>query len=677
MVWGDIISKFITCFITVFLIIASIWVVDAASVSKVSIGETSNTASPSPNDAPIASGVIQPSQPSQNTASATVPSYYMFSTSAAYHNDYGLAYPVTFEFSIPADSSNLKAYKMYTTSGTWSQIIEKNSNDFFNGIEAVRFDYTQNKAYVSVAFDANSNDIYLKIVDSNNNQVGTYNQIDKYYDNRQAAVAVTADDYWGIISTSDAQFDQCIDAFRQRHIWITPAIITEWAGIPADWTSIQRNLDEGYVEPASHSQTHPDVPFNNYDSEIGGSKSDIINNLNLPALNKRGSQEYIYAWIEPYGSSDNTERAKLGQYKYLVDRSTEVDYTSYSTWDSVNGLYRRIGATIEADDQSLTGWSPPFPGTEVLNSKFDSVVAAGGIYVIYFHPVGVKLTDLLPHLDYIKERTNIWYAGFGHLYEYDIAAKSIAVSTVTIPVASFTVSPTSGATDTTFTFTDTSSNSPTSWSWDFGDGGTANGQSATHKFTTAGTYNVILTATNGAGSSTATQSVVVSSVISKPIASFTVSRTSGTTYTTFTFTDTSSNSPTSWSWDFGDGGSASGQRVKHQFTTAGTYTVTLTATNDAGSSTATQSVVVRISKPVASFTVSPTSGTTHTTFTFTDTSSNSPTSWSWNFGDGGSASGQSVTHQFTKVKTYKVKLTATNGAGSSTAIQSVPVLRHL
>ena len=675
--------KFNTLFIVIFLIIASISVIDAASLSISSKGETSNTASPSPNDAPKTSGVTQPSHNnalSIASIASSVPSYYKFSTSATYHNDYGLAYPVTFEFSIPAGSSNLKAYKMYTDGGTWSQIIEKKSTDFFNGIEAVRFDYTNNKAYVSVAFDANSDDIYLKIVDSDNNLVGTYNQIDKYYDNRKAAVAATADDWFGQphdqFDPENEIYNQCLDAFRQRHIWITPAIVTDPYGIPANWINIQKNLDEGYVEPASHTRTHSDVPFIDYDSEIGGSKSDIINNLNLPALNKRGSQEYVYAWVEPYGSSDSTERAKLGQYKYLVDRSTVPDYTSYSTWDAVNGLYSRIGITIETDDQKIADWAPPFPGTSALNSKFDSVVATGGIYVMYFHPESFNLADLLPHLDYIKERTNIWYAGFGHLYEYAIASKSVVVSTVTIPAASFTVSPTSGTTDTTFTFKDTSSNSPTSWSWKFSDGGSASSQNVTHKFTTAGTYTVNLTATNGAGSSIATQSVVVSSAISKPVTSFTVSPTSGTTDTTFTFKDTSSNSPTSWSWKFSDGGSASSQNVTHKFTTAGTYTVNLTATNGAGSSIATQSVVVSsvILKPVPSFTYTPTSGiTTSKTVTFTDTSSNNPTTSAWTFGDGGTANGKTVTHQFTKSGSISVKLTTGNSGGSATLTKTISV----
>ncbi|MES1242301.1 MAG: PKD domain-containing protein [Acidobacteriota bacterium] len=52
------------------------------------------------------------------------------------------------------------------------------------------------------------------------------------------------------------------------------------------------------------------------------------------------------------------------------------------------------------------------------------------------------------------------------------------------------------------TFTDASQGTPTSWSWNFGDGGTATGQNATHSFK-AGSYNVVLTiGRNGSTAST-------------------------------------------------------------------------------------------------------------------------------------------------------------------------------
>ncbi len=70
--------------------------------------------------------------------------------------------------------------------------------------------------------------------------------------------------------------------------------------------------------------------------------------------------------------------------------------------------------------------------------------------------------------------------------------------------------------------------------------------------------------------------------------------------------------------------------------------------------------------PTASFTGSPTSGTTPLTVGFTDTSTGNPTSWSWNFGDGGTSTQKNPSHTYTVPNTYSVSLTATNAAGSNT-----------
>jgi len=70
-----------------------------------------------------------------------------------------------------------------------------------------------------------------------------------------------------------------------------------------------------------------------------------------------------------------------------------------------------------------------------------------------------------------------------------------------------------------------------------------------------------------------------------PIADFTATPLTGTAPLTVQFTDTSANTPTSWSWDFGDGNSTNStqQNPVHQYSSAGTYTVSLTAANAAGS----------------------------------------------------------------------------------------------
>ena len=70
-----------------------------------------------------------------------------------------------------------------------------------------------------------------------------------------------------------------------------------------------------------------------------------------------------------------------------------------------------------------------------------------------------------------------------------------------------------------------------------------------------------------------------------PEAEFTANATSVCAGATVTFTDQSANDPTSWSWNFGDGNTSTDQNPTHAYATAGTYTVTLVATNDFGNDT--------------------------------------------------------------------------------------------
>ncbi|MFK5955979.1 MAG: PKD domain-containing protein [Planctomycetota bacterium] len=70
-----------------------------------------------------------------------------------------------------------------------------------------------------------------------------------------------------------------------------------------------------------------------------------------------------------------------------------------------------------------------------------------------------------------------------------------------------------------------------------------------------------------------------------PVADFSATPLSGTTPLNVSFTDLTTNAPTSWSWDFGDGGTSNAQHPSYTYNNAGTYDVTLTATNADGSDT--------------------------------------------------------------------------------------------
>jgi len=82
-----------------------------------------------------------------------------------------------------------------------------------------------------------------------------------------------------------------------------------------------------------------------------------------------------------------------------------------------------------------------------------------------------------------------------------------------------------------------------------------------------------------------------------PTAAFSGTPTSGTAPLTVVFADLSSGSPTSWSWDFGDGGTATAQNPGHTYEAAGTYSVTLTVSNEAGSDTLTRAGYITVTEP--------------------------------------------------------------------------------
>jgi len=154
--------------------------------------------------------------------------------------------------------------------------------------------------------------------------------------------------------------------------------------------------------------------------------------------------------------------------------------------------------------------------------------------------------------------------------------------------------------------------------------------------------------------------------MASPLANFTSNLTSGYAPFNVQFTDKSTNSPTSWKWTFGDSTTSTVKNPTHTYAKAGNYTVTLTATNTAGSNTATKTAFIKVatptpSKPVAAFTASPTSGTNPLKVQFTDQSTNNPTSWKWDFGDGSATSTtHNPLHTYIKAGSHTVTLTATN-----------------
>ena len=81
-----------------------------------------------------------------------------------------------------------------------------------------------------------------------------------------------------------------------------------------------------------------------------------------------------------------------------------------------------------------------------------------------------------------------------------------------------------------------------------------------------------------------------------PVADFT-SNIDSTCTGEIQFTDMSTNGPTSWLWDFGDGNNSTLQHPSHTYTSSGTYTVQLTATNAIGNHIETKTNYINVNMP--------------------------------------------------------------------------------
>ncbi|HEY3363403.1 MAG TPA: PKD domain-containing protein [Methanosarcina sp.] len=150
-----------------------------------------------------------------------------------------------------------------------------------------------------------------------------------------------------------------------------------------------------------------------------------------------------------------------------------------------------------------------------------------------------------------------------------------------------------------------------------------------------------------------------------PQASFKSNATNGYTPLSVQFTDKSTGSNiTSWSWDFGDGETSIDKSPVHTYTKAGTYTVSLTVTDENGETDTdeeTDYMTVKPgpdpTKPVANFSGSPVSGNAPLNVKFTDMSTGKINSWYWDFGDKTHSNSKNPSHIYKKYGSYSVTLT--------------------
>ncbi len=192
----------------------------------------------------------------------------------------------------------------------------------------------------------------------------------------------------------------------------------------------------------------------------------------------------------------------------------------------------------------------------------------------------VNQIDMLPYSGQVV--TIRFRAKTGNSYESDLSLDyfNLFDQSVTPPTANFGFQfSNTGCIGDNFIFQDSSTGAIDTYTWDFGPNATpatATGSGPhTVSFSKRGPNPVQLQVTNGGGLSVKTDTVQVLDV---PGGFFTFSQNSNIV----SFTDVSSFNPSGWLWDFGDGNSSTQQNPVHTYTSLGTFTVKLLATNACG-----------------------------------------------------------------------------------------------
>jgi PKD repeat protein len=221
---------------------------------------------------------------------------------------------------------------------------------------------------------------------------------------------------------------------------------------------------------------------------------------------------------------------------------------------------------------------------------------------------------------------------------------------------------------------------PLTYRWDFGDGGSAFGQSPRHTYRQPGTYTATVTATDSQGrTGTDTVQVTVTPRGNQaPSVEAAADPVSGGAPLRVRFSAQASDDEPAgqltYLWDFDDGGaSAFGRNAQHTYLEPGTYTATVTVT-DGQSAFDTAEVEITVENPpgnaapVVRAAADPRSGTAPLRVRFTSAASDpdgDQVSTVWDFGDGAQAGGANISHTYTTPGTYTATVTVTDPRGGS------------
>src|ERR1035437_6003201 len=282
-----------------------------------------------------------------------------------------------------------------------------------------------------------------------------------------------------------------------------------------------------------------------------------------------GIAGYTYAWntIPP-------------QYTQIATGLGPGTYTATVT-DAASCSTTQIAIIISGNSPTAAFSTSPVCIGSATQFTDNSIAIAGDPIATYSWTFGDGNTSTA------QSPTNTYTAAGTYSVTQTITSQAGCTGTITQTVT-LNPSPVPNFTSTTVCFNNPTvftngSTGASQWSWNFGDANTSAQQAPSHTYGSAGTFTVTQVVINSFGCKDSIKQTVVVNPL--PVASFSLTPVCFGNSTPFTdLSNISSGAISTWSWVFGDPGSGPNnisnlQNPSHIFSSAGSYSVTLTVTS--------------------------------------------------------------------------------------------------
>lgn len=386
--------------------------------------------------------------------------------------------------------------------------------------------------------------------------------------------------------------------------------------------------------------------------------------------NSVGATEYLWLWGDGQSGSGTAPQYSYqaaGEYTITLIASNACGSDTSSALVLITGS----APTVNFSRQPGTGCAP-------LSVQFSNLSSGATSYQWSF-PGGIPATstEANPLVVYTQPGT----------YDVILTAANIFGSSAINQSGSIVVNgPPTAAFDTEVNLTTISfqnnSEGASQFSWHFGDGSTTTAANPSHTYPGAGTFDVLLIASNDCGSDSLLRQIVIEGQI--PTAQFTANITEGCAPLVVQFSDTSTGDPTTWSWSFPGGNPATSNLPNPvvSYPSPGLYPVSLTVANVFGTQQVETNDYIRIIAPpqILDYAIEKDlpNEWSDLSYTFTALSSGDNLLYTWiirnSAGEQDTLTGNPASYTFPSEGDWHIQLILTNNCGedvSETAFQII------